>query len=101
VPAAVDLREAADIKFVRQRTGMAHVDDPQARQAWLDGSAVFDVDLHCRKLEAWMERNDVPGGFVCEELLPGGRPVYYTAVRRRSKPKPPLPPAVAMRVRRK
>jgi hypothetical protein len=93
---AIDVREATDIQFVCVRTGMAHVDDPHAREAWLDGRAVFDVDPHCRKLEAWMEKNDVPGGFVCEELLPGGRPVYYTAVRRR--PTPPLPPAVAAHV---
>jgi hypothetical protein len=80
---AIDIREAADIAFVRARTGMHHVSDPEALAAFSDGRGVFDVDPHCKKLDAFVAKHKLEALLESEDLLPGigsqseSRPVYY------------------------
>jgi hypothetical protein len=50
-------RLAMDIAFVRARTGIAHVSDPDALAAFSDGRGVFDVDPDCRKLDAFVAKH--------------------------------------------
>jgi hypothetical protein len=79
---AIDIREASDIAFVRARTGMHHVSDPEALAAFTDGRGVFDVDPHCRKLDAFVAKHKVEARLESEDLLPPAgsqpenRPVY-------------------------
>jgi hypothetical protein len=90
----IDIQEAKDIAFVRAHKGMVHVSDPQALSAFTDGRGVFDVDLHCRKLEAFMANHKLHYRIDSEGLLPGGRPVYYGRALW-IKRSPRLPNAVA------
>jgi hypothetical protein len=85
-------RVAMDIAFVRARTGMAHVSDPDALAAFADGRGVFDVDPHCRKLDAFVAEPDLEARLESEDLLPGNRPVYYGfALWRKRSPLHPSP----------
>jgi hypothetical protein len=83
VPAAY--QDLMDIAFVRQRTGMAHVFDPDALTAFSDGRGVFDIDPHGRWLDAFIARHKLEARIESEDLLPGEnemtakRPVYYGA----------------------
>lgn len=88
----VDIREAADIKYVRQRTGMIPVSDPEALAAFSDGPGVFDVDPHCRKLDGFVEKHNLQAEIWSEALLPAmgpgseNRQVYFgTATWRKRK----------------
>jgi hypothetical protein len=84
-------QEAADIAFVRARTGMVHVSDREALAAFTDGRGVFDVDLHCRKLDAFIAKQKLQARIRSDDLLPGkdpetaSRPVYYVRWIKRSR----------------
>jgi hypothetical protein len=83
----IDIREAKDIAFVRAQKGMVHVSDPEALAAFGDGRGVFDADLHCRKLEAFVAKHKLEYRIDSEDLLPGtdssskSRPVYHGCAR--------------------
>ncbi len=83
----IDIAEARDIALVRAQTGMLHVSDPDALAAFTDGRGVFDVDPHCRKLDAFVAKHRWDALIDSEELLPGvdagtgKRPVYYGRAR--------------------
>ena len=78
-----DTREMLDIADIRRRTKAAHVSDEDALAAFSDGRGVFDVDLHCRKLDAFVAKHKIEADICCEELLPcaspliNSRPVYF------------------------
>jgi hypothetical protein len=78
-------QEMVDIAFVRRRTGMAHVFDSDALTAFSDGRGVFDIDPHCRWLDAFIAKHKLEARIESEDLLPGEnelsakRPVYYGA----------------------
>jgi hypothetical protein len=92
----IDIQEAKDIAFVRAQKGMVHVSDPEALAAFTDGRGVFDVDLHWRKLDAFVAKHKLDYRIDSEDLLPSvnsspeSRPVYYGCARwmRRSRPRP-------------
>ena len=89
-------QEATDIAFVRARTGMVHVSDPEALAAFTDGRGVFDVDPHCRKLDTFVAKHKLECRLDSEDLLPSlnsaaeSRPVYYGRAWwiKRSRPHP-------------
>ena len=78
-------QEMIDIAFVKRRTGMAHVFDPDALSAFSDGRGVFDIDPHGRWLDAFIAKNKLEARIESENLLPGEtetsakRPVHYGA----------------------
>jgi len=82
-----DTREMLDIAYVRRQTNSAHVSDADALAAFSDGRGVFDVDLHCRKLDAFVAKHKIEANIYCEEFLPcanhqiGSRPVYFGSAR--------------------
>jgi hypothetical protein len=88
---ALDRREILDIAYMRRRTKSAHVSDEDALTAFVDGRGVFDVDLHCRKLDAFVAEHKFEADIECEELLPcanpqiGNRPVYFGRARWRKR----------------
>jgi len=96
----IDIQEAKDIAFVRAHKGMVHVSDPEALPAFTDGRGVFDVDLHGRKLDAFVEKHKLEYRIDSEDLLPGinssseNRPVYYGRALWIKRPRP-LPNTVA------
>ena len=69
VEQVVDIQEAKDIAFVKAETGMVHVCDPEALAAFTDGSGVFDVDPHCRKLDAFVAKHKLEYRIESEDLL--------------------------------
>jgi hypothetical protein len=90
----VDMQEVKDIAFVKARTGMVHVCDPEALAAFTDGTGVFDIDIHCRKLDAFVAKHKFePYQYLIEQedLLPSldpsseNRPVYYGVSLRRKR----------------
>jgi len=93
---ALDTREILDVAYVRRRTKAAHVSDEDALTAFSDGRGVFDVDLHCRKLDAFVAKHKFEADIYTEDLLPcakpeiGNRPVYFGRARwqKRSMPSP-------------
>ena len=90
----LDTREMLDVAYVRRRTEAAHVSDKDALTAFSDGRGVFDVDLHCRKLDAFVAKHKLEADIYTEDLLPcanpeiGNRPVYFGRAcwRKRSMP---------------
>ena len=84
---SANTREAIDVRFVRARRSMTHVSDPDALAAFSTGSGVFDVDPHCRKLDAFVDRHKLDAIIESEDLLPcanphaAKRPVYYGRAR--------------------
>jgi hypothetical protein len=84
-------REMIDVAFVRARMGMTYVSDPDALAAFSDGTGVFDVDPHCRKLDAFVADNELEAIIDSECLLPCAnpqsekRPVYYGRARWRKR----------------
>jgi hypothetical protein len=82
-----DTHEMLDIAYVRRHTKSAHVSDEDALTAFSDGRGVFDVDLHCRKLDAFVAKHRLEADILSEELLPcanpeiGNRPVYFGRAR--------------------
>lgn len=78
-----DMREILDIAYVRRQTNSAHVSDEDALAAFSDGRGVFDVDLHCQKLDAFVAKHKIEADLYSEEFLPcanpqiGSRPVYF------------------------
>ena len=76
-----------DIAFVRGRTDALHVSDQDALAAFSDGRGVFDVDPHCRNLDAFIEEHKIDARIYYEDLLPcanpelGNRPVYFGRAR--------------------
>ena len=86
-----DVREMLDIAYVRRQTNNAHVSDEDALAAFSDGRGIFDVDLHCRKLDAFVAMHKIEPDIYCEELLPcanpqlGRRPVYFGRARWRKR----------------
>jgi hypothetical protein len=89
-------REMIDVAYVRRLSNAAHVSDEDAITAFSDGRGVFDVDLHCRKLDAFVAKHKLEADIYTEDLLPcanpeiGNRPVYFgrTRWRKRSMPSP-------------
>ena len=85
-----DTREMLDIAYVRRRTDSAHIYDDDALAAFSDGRGVFDVDPHCRKLDAFVARYNIEAEIYSEELLPcanpqiGNRPVSLGRARGKS-----------------
>ena len=98
-----DFQEAADIAFVREQTGIFHVSDPDALAAFIEGRGVFDVDVHCRKIDAFVAKHRLEAHIESEHLLPradsgaGKRPVYFARalwIKRRylqNRPITPIP----------
>ncbi len=92
----IDTREILDIAFVRQQTKIPHVSDENALDALLDGGGVFDVDPHCRKLDAFVANHKIEADVYSQDLLPcanpqlANRPVYFGRARwqKRSVPWP-------------
>jgi hypothetical protein len=92
----LDTRELLDIAFVRSRTNIPHVSDQNALDALLEGRGVFDVDPHCRKLDAFVAKHKIEADVYSHELLPcanphfANRPVYFGRARwqKRSTAKP-------------
>jgi len=84
-------REILDVAYVRRRTKAAHVSDEDALTAFSDGRGVFDVDLHCRKLDAFVADHKLEADVYTEDLLPcadpeiGNRPVYFGRARWRKR----------------
>jgi hypothetical protein len=80
-------QEEIDIAIVRAQTGMLHVSDPEALAAFTDGRGVFDVDPHCKKLDAFVAKYKLEYRLDSEDLLPSldssseRRPVYYGVAR--------------------
>ena len=89
--AKIDTREMLDIAFVRRRMKIPHVSDKDALAALLDGRGVFDVDLHCRKLDAFVAKRKIDANIYSENLLPranpqvANRPVYFGRARWRKR----------------
>ena len=89
-------QEAIDIAFVRARTGLVYVLDPDALGAFTEGDGVFDVDPHGRKLDAFLEKHKLQYRLDTEDLLlpldPASepRPVDYASARwkKRSRGRP-------------
>jgi hypothetical protein len=83
----IDRREMLDIAFVRRRTNIPHVGDENALDSLLEGPGVFDVDPHCRKLDAFVAKHQIQADIHSQDLLPcanrndGGRPVYFGRAR--------------------
>jgi hypothetical protein len=85
-----------DVAFVRAQTGMTWVSDPNALAEFSHGRGVFDVDLHCRKLDAFISKHKLEARIDSEYLLPCAnpqaekRPVYYGRAlwRKRSVERP-------------
>ena len=88
-------REAMDIAFVRQRTGLAHVSDPDAMTEFASGRGIFDIDPHCRKLDAFVAEHNLDPIIESEEILPPDRPVYFGRARGRKRSLTSDGPAVA------
>ena len=94
--AEMETRELLDIAFIRRQTNIAHVSDQNALDAFLDGRGVFDVDPHCRKLDAFVAKHKIEADVYSEDLLPcanpdlANRPVYFGRARwqKRSAAKP-------------
>ena len=92
----LDTREMLDVAYVRRRKSAAQVSDEDALTAFSDGRGVFDVDLHCRKLDAIVAKHELEADIYTEDLLPcanpeiGNRPVYFARARwrKRSRPRP-------------
>lgn len=92
----LETRESLDVAYVRRRKSAAHVSDEDAHIAFSDGRGVFDVDLHCRKLDAFVAKHKLEADIYTEDLLPcanpeiGNRPVYFGRARwrKRSMPSP-------------
>jgi hypothetical protein len=82
-----DMRETLDIAYVRCRTNSAHVSDEDALAAFSDGRGIFDVDPHCRKLDAFVAKHRIEVEIYSEALLPcadpqiENRPVYFGRAR--------------------
>jgi hypothetical protein len=80
-----------DVAYVRRRTEAAHVSDKDALTAFSDGRGVFDVDLHCRILDAFVAMHKLEADIYTENLLPcanpeiGNRPVYFGRARWRKR----------------
>ena len=87
----LDMRGILDVAYVRRRTKAAHVSDEDALTAFSDGRGVFDEDLHCRKLDAFVARHKLEADIYTEDLLPcgnpeiGNRPVYFGRARWRKR----------------
>jgi hypothetical protein len=87
----IDTREMLDITFVRRRMKIPHVSDQGALAAFLDGRGVFDVDLHCRKLDGFVAEHKIDADIYSEDLLPcanpqvAKRPVYFGRARWRKR----------------
>ena len=88
-----NVREALDIEVVRTQTQIRHVNDADALDAFSSGECVFDVDPHCRKLDAFVAKNKLQAQIETEEILPcanpeiGNRPAHYArAVWTKRKP---------------
>ena len=75
-------RERIDIAFVRARTGMSHVSDPDALTEFTSGRGVFDVDPHCRKLDTFVEKHRIEAIITSEDLLPCADPRELSSVDR-------------------
>jgi hypothetical protein len=86
-----DTSEMLDIGYVRRLTNSAHVSDEDALAAFSDGRGVFDVDLHCRNLDAFVANHKIEAEIYSQELLPcaspqiGNRPVYFGRARWRKR----------------
>jgi len=84
-------REMLDIAFVRRRTDIPHVTDKDALAAFSDGRGVFDVDPHCRRLDAFVAKHKSEADIYSEDLLPcanpetANRPVYFGRARWRKR----------------
>jgi hypothetical protein len=80
-------RERIDIAFVRKQVGVPHLSDPDALAAFADGRGIFDVDAHCRKLDAFIAEHKLEAVIDSECLLPCAdpqaekRPVYFGRAR--------------------
>jgi len=70
----LDTREMLDIADIRRRTKAAHVSDEDALAAFSDGRGVFDVDLHCRRLDAFIAEHKLEADIYTEEILRCGNP---------------------------
>jgi hypothetical protein len=87
----LDARETLDIAYVRRVTTCAHVSDEDALAAFSDGRGIFDVDRHCRKLDAFVAKHKIEADISCEDLLPcanpelGNRLVYFGRARWRKR----------------
>jgi hypothetical protein len=53
----LDTREMLDVAYVRRQKNAAHVCDEDALTAFCGGRGVFDVDLHCRKPDAFVAKH--------------------------------------------
>ena len=88
----IDTREMLDVAYARRQTEAAHISDADALTAFSDGRGVFDVDLHCRKLDAFVAKHKLEADIYSEDLLPcanpeiGNRPVYFGRARWRKRP---------------
>lgn len=84
-------QETLDISFIRRQLNIAHVGDDNALAAFSQGREIFDVDAHCRKLDAFVARNKLEAEIWSENLLPcgnpdlGNRPVYFDRARWRKR----------------
>jgi len=87
----IDTREMLDVAYVRRQTDAAHVSDENALTAFSDGRGIFDVDRHCRKLDAFVAEHKLEADIYSEDLLPcanleiGNRPVYFGRARWRKR----------------
>jgi hypothetical protein len=66
----LNTREMLDIAEIRRRTKAVHVSDEDVLTAFSDGRGVFDVDLHCRKLDAFIAKHKLEADIYTEELCP-------------------------------
>ena len=88
---AIDVGEALDIAFVRSKLNIPHVCDSDATEAFSAGREVFDVDAHCRRLDAFIARNKLEADIWSEQLLPCAscetpkRTVYFGRARWRKR----------------
>jgi hypothetical protein len=89
-------RETIDIEFVRRRTNVPHVSDPDALNAFSDGRGIFDVDPNCRRLDAFVESHKLDALIDSIALLPCAdpfaekRPVYFGRARWQKRLRNPL-----------
>jgi hypothetical protein len=73
--------EQVDISQMRS-TGIVHVEDPNALDAFQKGILIFDVTEHGKKLEAFALKHRLKmrmgkNGFPSANLLVNDRPVYF------------------------
>jgi hypothetical protein len=99
MPKTVNIREAADIVFMHQRSMMLHVDDPGALDSFKEGDTIFDVHPHCLNIDRFVEMHQLDAEITSDDILPPTedepdlRTVWFARARYQKATEPPEPAA--------